>query len=95
VAWNQCVATVINLAVSRKRYDLAEEYLETYRKIADSSEMYPKMIGIAMETDLKIARHLDRLPADLEASLTDIKKAYRMACALHDYRAQGWIAGLW
>ena len=95
VAWNQCVATVINLALSQKRYDLAEEYLETYRKIADSSEMYPKMIGIAMETDLKIARHLDRLPADLEANLTDIKKAYRMACALHDYRAQGWIAGLW
>lgn len=95
VAWNQCVATIINLAINQKKYDLAEKHLDTYRTMTDSGEIYPGMIRIAMETDLKIAKHLDGLPVDLTTSLPDIKKAYRMAATLHDYRAQGWIVGLW
>ena len=95
VAWNQCVATIINLAINQKKYDLAEEYLEIYKRTTDSGEIYPRMIGMALAAELKIAKHLYESPVDLAAGLPDIKKAYRMASALHDYRAQGWVAGLW
>lgn len=96
IAWNQCLVTIINLAINKKKYGLAEQYLEQHEKIATPDELYPKMIRLTMKTDLKIAKQADGYTVNLKSSLSDITRAFRIAKdTLQDYRAQGWISGLW
>ena len=95
-SWNQCFSTIVSLAMNQNNYDLAAVYLDKYRKITKPNEIYPKMVAIAMETNLKISKYMAGEVVDLSTSLTDIKEAFQIARnTLRDYRAQGWILGLW
>ena len=95
-AWNQCLSTVVSLAIEYENFDLAGEYLEQYKNSAGTDNPYPKVIAIAMETNLKLAKYNAGNKVDLTAVLPNIKRAYRMAeNILKDYRAQGWTVGLW
>lgn len=95
-AWNQCLSTVVSLAIEYKNFDLADEYLKQYKNSVGTDNPYPKVIAIAMETNLKLAKYNAGYEVDLTAVLPNIKRAYRMAeNILKDYRAQGWTVGLW
>lgn len=94
--WSQCFSTIISLAADRSDYDLADEYLDRYRKITQPDELYSKMIAVALETDLKIAKHLAGHKVDLTNILSNIRYAFKIAkYNLQDCRAQAWIVGLW
>lgn len=94
-AWNQCLSTVVSLAIEYGNFDLANEYLEQYKNTAGADNPYPKVIAVAMETNLRLAKRSAGWKVDLEPVLPDIKDAYRMAeNTLKDYRAQGWTVGL-
>lgn len=95
-AWNQCFLTVINLAAAQENYDLADEYLIRYQEVSEKDELYPKMISLAMETELKIAKYVAGCEIDLNNSLSDIRRAFHIARdKLQDCRAQAWTTGLW
>lgn len=95
-AWSQCFSTIVSLATSQKNYNLADEYLHKYRKMAKPNEMYPKMIAIALEANLIIEKYNAREAVDISAILQDIKEAFGIASGvLQDYRAKSWISGLW
>lgn len=94
--WAQCLATLISLAIGERKYSVAREYLNDYKKIKKKDDMYFSTIAVAMETSLEIARYTEGERIDLTVVLTDIKKAFYIARnSLKDYRAQGWILGLW
>lgn len=94
--WSQCFLTVINLAADRKDFHLVDEYLHHFRASAKPDELYPKMIALAVESDLEIEKFLAGYEVDLTNVLSNIKRAHRIAqYKLQDYRAQAWTVGLW
>lgn len=94
--WNQCFLTIINLAVDRKDFDLVDVYLHHFQELKMPDELYPKMIALALKSDLELAKHFEGYEVDLPHILSDIKSAHRIAkCRLQDYRAQAWTVGLW
>lgn len=95
-AWNQCLSTVVSLAIEYENFDLAGEYLERYKTSSGTDNPYPKVIAIAMETNLSLAKYAAGHEVNLTTVLPNIRDAYRMAeNILKDYRAQGWTVGLW
>lgn len=93
--WNQCFLTAINLAADRKRFDLADVYLDHFQKSAKPDNLYPKMIVLALKSDMKIVKHFAGYEVDLNNVLSDVKTAYQIAKNnLQDYRAQAWTVGL-
>lgn len=95
-AWSQCFSTIVNLAIDQKNFSLAYEYLGKYSKMANRNDMYTKMISIALEVNLEIEKHNIGENVDLSPKISEIKQAYRIASnILRDYRAQGWVTGLW
>lgn len=96
ISWCQCVATIISLATNQKKYNLAKRYLEQYKKAADGVSSYPGVVATAHEMNLKIAQFIEGNDINLKDMLSPIKQAYYAARdRLKDYRAQGWIQGLW
>lgn len=95
-SWAQCLSTLVNIATDRKAYDCAEKYLGEYKRIAKSNNGYHQVITIALETNLRIARHDKRSKEPLLEILPAIEEAFHLARnKLKDYRAQGWTLGLW
>lgn len=93
--WNQCFLTVFNLATAQKKYDLADEYLIRYKEVSKNDDLYPKMLILAMETELKISKYVAGYEIDLTHSLSDIGHAFGIARdKLQDCRAQAWTTGL-
>ena len=76
--WNQCFLTIINLAADRKDFDLVDVYLHHLRESAKPDELYPKMIVMALESDLKIAKYFagcrNALPLYLHLPIPGIGK---------------------
>lgn len=94
-AWNQCLSTAVTLAIEYGKFNLADEYLEQYKSGAEADNPYPKVIAVAMETNLRLAKYYAGYKVDLAAILPNIRNAYwRAENILKDYRAQGWIVGL-
>ncbi len=94
--WAQCLATLINLAINQKKYSVARKYLDDYKKINKTDDMYLSVIATAMETRMEIARYTEDDKVDLSVVLPNIEKAFYIARnRLKDYRAQGWVLGLW
>lgn len=95
-SWAQCLSTFVSIAADRKEYNLANKYLDEYRKISKSNDRYQQVIATAMETNLKIAQYRENSGLDLSESKSAIERAfYRARDGLRDYRAQGWTRGLW
>lgn len=93
--WNQCFLTAINLAVDRKNFDLADEYLDYFQKSAKQDDLYPKMIFLALESNILIEKYLAGDEVDLDKVLLNAERAYKIAQNnLNDYRAQAWTVGL-
>ncbi len=94
--WNQCLLTIISLAMDRKDFDLADVYLHRFQKLKMADELYPKMIALALKSNLELAKHFEGYEVDLPHILSDIKSAHQIAKnSLQDYRAQAWTVGLW
>ena len=94
--WNQCFLTAINLAADRRNFDLVDVYLHHFQESANPDELYPKMIALALESDLKITKYFVGYEVDLTNVLSNVESAHRIAkYKLQDYRAQAWTVGLW
>ncbi len=93
--WNQCFVTVINLAADQKKFDLVDVYFDHFQKAVKPDNLYPKMIALALKSDMEIMKHLAGFEVDLNNVLSNAKSACQIARnKLQDYRAQAWTVGL-
>lgn len=96
IIWSQYIATLIVVAIDQGEFKLAADNIKKLKRMKKQDDPYPWINACALEITLEIILFKEGKTKTLGGNLSDLEKAYEMACNLiTDIRSQSWINGLW
>ncbi len=96
VILSQYITTLITVAIDQAEFELAVDNIQKLKKLKKNGNPYPWINACALEITLEIILFKEEITKTLGGNLSDLEKAYEMACNLiNDMRSQSWINGIW
>lgn len=96
VILSQYITTLITVAIDQDEFELATNNIKRLKKLKKKDNPYPWINACALEITIEIIKFKEKRTKTLGGNLSDLEKAYKMACNLiNDIRSQSWINGIW